>query len=193
MESELFGHEKGAFTGADSKKLGKLEQANNGTLFLDEIGDMDLSVQAKILRVVQEGTFERVGGNNTINIDVRLIAATHKNLEEMVQKGTFRNDLFYRINVVPILIPPLRDRDDDKNNKLITERDISFDEISEIILQDEYLDILENPRKKDQLTFAIRLRDYIYAVPFIIDENENIVLKTAYPSRKLTKIYSELL
>jgi two-component system nitrogen regulation response regulator NtrX len=113
VESELFGHEKGAFTGADSQKLGKLEQANSGTLFLDEIGDMDLSVQAKILRVVQEGTFERVGGNNTINIDVRLIAATHKNLEEMIQKGTFRDDLFYRLNVVPILIPPLRERDSD--------------------------------------------------------------------------------
>ena len=113
VESELFGHEKGAFTGADSQKLGKLEQANNGTLFLDEIGDMDLSVQAKILRVVQEGTFERVGGNNTINIDVRLIAATHKNLEEMIQKGSFRDDLFYRLNVVPISIPPLRERDGD--------------------------------------------------------------------------------
>ncbi|MFC1527757.1 sigma-54-dependent transcriptional regulator, partial [Candidatus Neomarinimicrobiota bacterium] len=97
VESELFGHEKGAFTGADSLKLGKLEQANHGTLFLDEIGDMDLSVQAKILRVIQEGTFERVGGNQTINIDVRLIAATHKNLEEMTQRGTFRDDLFYRL------------------------------------------------------------------------------------------------
>ncbi|MCJ7802163.1 MAG: sigma-54 dependent transcriptional regulator, partial [Candidatus Marinimicrobia bacterium] len=113
VESELFGHEKGAFTGADSQKLGKLEQANHGTLFLDEIGDMDLSAQAKILRVIQEGTFERVGGNRTINIDVRLIAATHKNLEEMTQKGTFRDDLFYRLNVVPISIPPLREREGD--------------------------------------------------------------------------------
>ena len=113
VESELFGHEKGAFTGADLQKLGKLEQANNGTLFLDEIGDMDLSVQAKILRVIQEGTFERVGGNNTINIDVRLIAATHKNLEEMIQKGTFRDDLFYRLNVVPLSIPSVRERDGD--------------------------------------------------------------------------------
>jgi len=113
IESELFGHEKGSFTGADSQKLGKLEQANHGTLFLDEIGDMDLSVQAKILRVIQEGTFERVGGNQTINIDVRLIAATHKNLEEMTQKGTFRDDLFYRLNVVPISIPPLRERGGD--------------------------------------------------------------------------------
>jgi len=113
VESELFGHEKGSFTGAESQKLGKLEQANRGTLFLDEIGDMDLTVQAKILRVIQEGTFERVGSNQTINIDVRLIAATHKNLEEMAQKGTFRDDLFYRLNVVPIIIPPLRERDGD--------------------------------------------------------------------------------
>ncbi len=113
VESELFGHEKGAFTGADLQKLGKLEQANNGTLFLDEIGDMDLSVQAKILRVIQEGTFERVGGNKTINIDVRLIAATHKDLEEMAQKGTFRDDLFYRLNVVPIPISSLREREGD--------------------------------------------------------------------------------
>jgi two-component system nitrogen regulation response regulator NtrX len=124
VESELFGHEKGAFTGADKLKLGKLEQANNGTLFLDEIGDMDLSVQAKILRVIQEGTFERVGGNDTINIDVRLIAATHKNLEEMVQKGTFRDDLFYRLNVVPISIPPLRERDGDI--ELLTEYLLNF-------------------------------------------------------------------
>ena len=124
VESELFGHEKGAFTGADKLKLGKLEQANNGTLFLDEIGDMDMSVQAKILRVIQEGTFERVGGNKTINIDVRLIAATHKNLEEMVQKGTFRDDLFYRLNVVPISIPPLRERDGDI--ELLTEYFLSF-------------------------------------------------------------------
>ncbi len=109
----MFGHEKGAFTGADSQKLGKLEQANHGTLFLDEIGDMDLTVQAKVLRVIQEGTFERVGGNKTINIDVRLIAATHKNLEEMVEQGTFRKDLFYRLNVVPISIPPLRQRTGD--------------------------------------------------------------------------------
>lgn len=124
VESELFGHEKGAFTGADEQKLGKIEQANHGTLFLDEIGDMDLTVQAKILRVIQEGTFERVGGNKTINIDVRLIAATHKNLEEMVQEGTFRDDLFYRLNVVPILIQPLREREGDI--ELLTEHFLDF-------------------------------------------------------------------
>lgn len=124
VESELFGHEKGAFTGAESQKLGKLEQANTGTLLLDEIGDMDLSVQAKVLRVIQEGTFERVGGNKTINIDVRLIAATHKNLEEMVTAGSFRNDLFYRLNVVPISIPPLRERTEDI--ELLTEYFLEF-------------------------------------------------------------------
>ena len=110
VESELFGHEKGAFTGAETLKLGKLEQANGGTLFLDEIGDMDLMVQSKMLRVIQEGTFERVGGNKTIHIDVRLLAATHKNLEEMVQNNLFRSDLFYRLNVIPTEVPPLRKR-----------------------------------------------------------------------------------
>ncbi|MCH7613601.1 MAG: sigma-54-dependent Fis family transcriptional regulator [Candidatus Marinimicrobia bacterium] len=113
VESELFGHEKGAFTGADSRKLGKLELADNGTLFLDEIGDMSLNTQAKILRAIQEGTFERVGGNKTIKINTRIIAATHKNLEAMVKEGSFREDLFYRLNVIPINIPPLRQRPTD--------------------------------------------------------------------------------
>lgn len=113
VESELFGHEKGAFTGADQRKIGKLELAHGGTLFLDEIGDMSISAQAKILRVIQEGTFERVGGHKTLSINARIIAATHKNLEKMVEEGTFRDDLFYRLNVIPITIPPLRDRPDD--------------------------------------------------------------------------------
>jgi len=113
VESELFGHEKGAFTGADRQKLGKLEIANGGTLFLDEIGDMNASAQAKILRVIQEGMFERVGGHKTIKIDVRLLAATHKNLEDMIQEGTFREDLYYRLNVIPISIPSLREREGD--------------------------------------------------------------------------------
>lgn len=113
VESELFGYEKGAFTGAVKSKKGKLELADKGTLFLDEIGDMNLSAQAKILRVLQEGEFERVGSNETIKIDTRIIAATHKNLEEMVENGSFREDLFYRLNVVPLICPPLRDRHDD--------------------------------------------------------------------------------
>jgi two-component system nitrogen regulation response regulator NtrX len=110
IESELFGFEKGAFTGATARKKGKLEEADGGTLFLDEIGDMELAAQAKILRVIQEGEFERVGDNRTRKIDVRVIAATNKNLPELVQRGEFREDLYYRLNVVPILSPPLRER-----------------------------------------------------------------------------------
>lgn len=110
IESELFGFERGAFTGAVSRKKGKLEEADGGTLFLDEIGDMDLAAQAKILRVIQEGEFERVGSNQVHRIDVRIIAATNKNLPELVQTGEFREDLFYRLNVVPIPTPPLRER-----------------------------------------------------------------------------------
>lgn len=113
VESELFGFEKGAFTGATSRKKGKLEEADGGTLFLDEIGDMELASQAKILRVIQEGEFERVGSNQTHRIDARIIAATNQNLPEMVQKGSFREDLYYRLNVVPIQSPPLRERTSD--------------------------------------------------------------------------------
>jgi len=114
VESELFGYDKGAFTGADKRKIGKLELAHRGTLFLDEIGDMSMATQAKVLRVIQEGTFERVGGESTISIDVRILAATHKNLEDMIEEGYFRQDLFYRLNVLPITIPPLRDRTGDR-------------------------------------------------------------------------------
>jgi two-component system nitrogen regulation response regulator NtrX len=113
VESELFGYEKGAFTGAVKSKKGKLELADKGTLFLDEIGDMNLSAQAKILRVLQEGEFERVGSNEIIKIDTRIIAATHKNLEEMIENGLFREDLFYRLNVVPLISPALRERRED--------------------------------------------------------------------------------
>lgn len=113
VESELFGFEKGAFTGAIRSKKGKLEEANKGTLLLDEIGDMSLSAQAKILRVIQEGEFERVGSNRKEKIDTRIIAATHKNLEEMVKNGTFREDLYFRLNVIPISSPPLRERPED--------------------------------------------------------------------------------
>jgi len=113
VESELFGFEKGAFTGAIARKKGKLEEADGGTLFLDEIGDMELASQAKILRVIQEGEFERVGSNQTHRIDARIIAATNQNLPEMVQKGSFREDLYYRLNVVPIQSPPLRERTSD--------------------------------------------------------------------------------
>src|SRR5258706_7622695 len=113
LESELFGHEKGAFTGADKQRIGRFEQADGGTLFLDEIGDMSPSTQAKILRVLQEHEFERLGGTRTLRTDVRVIAATNRNLPQMVANGQFREDLYYRLNVVSIEMPPLRERKDD--------------------------------------------------------------------------------
>jgi len=113
LESELFGYERGAFTGADARKLGKLELADKGTVFLDEIGDMDMALQAKLLRVLQEQVIERVGGGKPIKIDVRVVAATNKHIEQAVAAKLFREDLFYRLNVFPITIPPLRERRDD--------------------------------------------------------------------------------
>lgn len=110
LEAELFGHEKGAFTGADRMKKGRVELAETGTLFLDEIGDVSPAVQVKLLRLLQERTFERLGSNKPIKADVRFIAATHRNLEQMVKDGSFREDLFYRLNVVPVWVPPLRAR-----------------------------------------------------------------------------------
>ncbi len=113
IESELFGHEKGAFTGAHSRHLGRFEVAHGATLFLDEIGELPLELQPKLLRVIQDGEFERLGSSQTIKVDVRIIAATNRNLEEEVQKGQFRDDLWYRLNIFPITMPPLRDRLDD--------------------------------------------------------------------------------
>ena len=113
IESELFGHEKGSFTGATDRQIGKFEQADKGTIFLDEVGDMSLKTQAKVLRVLQEGELERLGSNRLLKVDVRVIAATNKDLEQEIDKGTFREDLFYRLNVVPIWVPPLRERRED--------------------------------------------------------------------------------
>lgn len=113
LESELFGHIRGAFTGATSDKPGKFERANCGTIFLDEIGDMSPDLQIKVLKVLEEGEFERVGGTKTVKVDVRIIAATHRNLEEEVQKGNFREDLFFRLHVIPLNLPPLRERKSD--------------------------------------------------------------------------------
>ncbi|MBI5588004.1 MAG: sigma-54-dependent Fis family transcriptional regulator [Deltaproteobacteria bacterium] len=113
IESELFGHERGAFTSAVAQKKGKFDMADKGTIFLDEIGDMSMKTQAKVLRILQEQTFERVGGNEQIKVDVRVIAATNKNLTEQIAKGTFREDLFYRLNVIPFHVPPLRERTED--------------------------------------------------------------------------------
>src|SRR5205807_4317916 len=113
IESELFGHERGAFTGAHERRIGRVEQAQGGTLFLDEIGEIDATIQIKLLRFLGERTFERIGSNKTLTADVRLVAATNKNLEEMVKAGTFREDLYFRLRVVPIRLPPLRERLED--------------------------------------------------------------------------------
>jgi DNA-binding NtrC family response regulator len=113
LESELFGHVRGAFTGADRNRVGRFEQANGGTLFLDEIGDISLEVQTKLLRVLQERVFERVGSSEPIKVDVRVLAATHRNLEQLIREGRFRDDLYYRLNVISIRVPPLRERRED--------------------------------------------------------------------------------
>jgi two-component system response regulator AtoC len=113
IESEMFGHEKGAFTGANNRRIGRFEEANQGTIFLDEIGDMDLNMQSKLLRVLQEEEVTRVGGNENIKLDVRVIVATHKNLQELVRKGEFREDLYYRLLGLPVNLPPLRERGND--------------------------------------------------------------------------------
>jgi two-component system nitrogen regulation response regulator NtrX len=144
METELFGHEKGSFTGAASRHTGKFEQAHRGTLFLDEIGDMPMTMQAKLLRVLEEGEIERVGGDKPFSVDVRVVVATHRNLEEQVRSGTFREDLYHRVFVFPIVLPPLRERREDirvlaehfvrqleeQNNWKL--RKLSFDAIAEL-------------------------------------------------------------
>ena len=146
IESELFGHEKGSFTGAAQKRIGKFELANGGTLFLDEIGDMSLQAQAKVLRAIEEGIIERVGGNSKISVDVRILSATNKDLRAEIKEGNFREDLFHRLNVIPVKVPPLRHRKDDIlllvnhfTNKICQQNKFPIKTFS-----DESLEILKN-------------------------------------------------
>ena len=137
LESELFGHEKGAFTGAESRRIGKFEQCNGGTLFLDEIGDMDAQLQSKLLRVLQEKQFERVGGNETLSADIRIVAATHRNLEQMCKANQFREDLYYRLNGFTIQLPALRERGSDLNLLIDFFRTQANDELGKSIMRIE--------------------------------------------------------
>lgn len=146
IESELFGYEKGAFTGANARKAGRFDRAQGGTLFLDEIGELSLPLQVKILRVLQEKEFERVGGAEVIKADVRIIAATNRNLEKMVEKGEFREDLLYRLKVIPIYLPPLRERKEDISLLVDYFIDKYSKEINkgELLMEKETLDLLKN-------------------------------------------------
>jgi len=160
LESELFGHEKGSFTGADRQHIGRFEQAHKGSLFLDEVGDIPLATQVKLLRVLQERTIERVGGNQPIKIDVRLIAATHRPLEQMIKEGTLREDLYFRLNVVAINIPPLRERRDDIP-----------------LLMDRFLIRFSEENARGKMQFSKEAYDLMmkYDYPGNIRELENIV------------------
>lgn len=160
IESELFGHEKGAFTGAIRQKRGKFELANKGTIFLDEIGSVGMDVQVKLLRVLQEKEFERVGGHETIKTDVRIIAATNKNLEQAVEDGAFRSDLYYRLNVFPIYMPPLRERKTDI-----------------LLLADHFLERYARENQKDIRRFSTPAIDMLmqYHWPGNVRELENCI------------------
>jgi DNA-binding NtrC family response regulator len=168
LESELFGHERGAFTGADRLKQGRFELADGGTLFLDEVGDLPLATQVKLLRVLQEQEFERVGGTETHRVDVRILAATNKNLEEMIRVGSFREDLFYRLNVVTIDIPPLRSRRED---------------IAPLL--EHFLALYSREQKRSQLAFSREAWSLLlrYDYPGNVRELDNIVHRAVILSR----------
>jgi len=168
LESELFGHEKGAFTGAVSRRIGRFEQADQGTIFLDEIGDLSPSLQSKLLRALQEKEFERVGSGQTLKVDVRVVAATNRNLEEAIRKGTFREDLYYRLNVVTISLPPLRERKED---------------IPPLI--EHFLAKYSRENQKSGLSVSKEARDLLlnYNYPGNIRELENIVERAVVLSR----------
>lgn len=149
IESELFGHEKGSFTGALNQRIGKFELANTGTIFLDEIGDMSLQAQAKVLRAIEDSKIERVGGNKKIDVNVRIISATNKNLKEEIEKGNFREDLFHRLNVIPIFVPPLKER------------------ISDIpILIDSFTNEITSKHGKPQIKFSDDAIKYLQSLPW---------------------------
>jgi two-component system nitrogen regulation response regulator GlnG len=177
IESELFGHEKGSFTGAMSQRIGRFEQCDGGTIFLDEIGDMDLPTQTKILRVLQEGEIQRVGGNQTIKVDVRVIAATNKDLEQVVEDKTFREDLYYRLNVVRIRVPPLRERVSD------------IPEIVEFMLQN-----LEKERKSKVRRVSPEAMDVLrkHNWPGNVRELENVVYRSAVVAQGDTILIKDL-
>jgi DNA-binding NtrC family response regulator len=177
LESELFGHEKGAFTGADRQRRGRFEMANSGTIFLDEIGDVTPATQVKLLRVLQEHQIERAGGNETIDVDVRVIAATNRDLEEAIRKGQFREDLFYRLNVVSIEIPPLRKRRTD---------------IAPLL--DFFLNLYAKENRRKKLSFSKEALDLLlqYDYPGNVREMQNILQRAVILSRKETIIADDL-
>ncbi len=201
LESELFGHVKGAFTGAIRDKMGRFELANGGTIFLDEIGDISPNMQLKLLRVLQEGEFERVGGTETIKVDVRIIAATNRNLEEMMKNGKFRHDLYYRLNVIPLEVPPLRERKDDIPlliTHFLTKFNQQFNKNIEII-EDDALQALQNYswpgniRELENLieravvlnkTGRLTLKDF---PPYIVQQESQFEIELD-PNRSLTEI-----
>jgi two-component system NtrC family response regulator len=177
LESELFGHEKGAFTGAVTRRVGRFEQADQGTIFLDEIGDLSPSLQSKLLRVLQEKEFERVGSGQTLKVDVRVVAATNRNLEEAIQKGTFREDLYYRLNVVTVFLPPLRERKED---------------IPPLI--EHFLKKYRRQNQKSMVSLSKEARDLLlnYNYPGNIRELENIVERAVVLSRGDTIMTQDL-
>jgi two-component system NtrC family response regulator len=169
LESELFGHEKGAFTGATMRRIGRFEAADKGTLFLDEIGELTLSMQIKLLRVLQEHEFERVGGNQTIKTDVRIIAATNRDIEKAIKDGRFREDLYYRLNVVSIVLPSLRDRKEDIP-----------------ALVDHFIKKYGAENKKQISGVSMEARDLLmrYTYPGNVRELENIIERAVVLSKK---------
>jgi transcriptional regulator with PAS, ATPase and Fis domain len=177
LESELFGHEKGAFTGAAVKRIGRFEAADKGTLFLDEIGELTPAMQVKLLRVLQEHEFERLGGNQTIKTDVRVIAATNRDIEKAIQEGAFREDLYYRLNVVSIVIPPLRERREDIPGLL-----------------SHFISKYAGENKKQIADVSSEARDLLmrYAYPGNVRELENIIERAVVLSKKGTLSTADL-